>query len=329
MFYTVAMPIYNAAKTLDKCIQAIIDQDEKDYELILVNDGSNDNSLEICHEWEKRYPDVIKVIDKANSGSLETRRRCITEARGDYLYIVDSDDIICNSSALKMIRKAIEKSGADMVIFPFVTNDGKRFNFPFENNTVYEGEKLKEIYSVFLKDFVLNHLWNKVFSRELIDWDNEDDYNVPLTNGTDLYQTIPLISRAEKILYVDEVFYQYTFNGSSITHTFKPQIFKSMMTNFERLIKYSREWTYKPDDYEFLIRYKLMLIASTSAAKIRFKNNMTKEKLIEFLKAIGENQDFIDMYTLKGLEAKRKLILWLLYHKKYNTLIRFMNNKAD
>ena len=216
-----------------------------------------------------------------------------------------------------------------MVIFPFVTNDGKRFNFPFENNTVYEGEKLKEIYSVFLKDFVLNHLWNKVFSRELIDWDNDDDYNVPLTNGTDLYQTIPLISRAEKILYVDEVFYQYTFNGSSITHTFKPQIFKSMMTNFERLIKYSREWTYKPDDYEFLIRYKLMLIASTSAAKIRFKNNMTKEELIEFLKAIGENQDFIDMYTLKGLEAKRKLILWLLYHKKYNTLIRFMNNKAD
>lgn len=72
-----------------------------------------------------------------------------------------------------------------------------------------------------------------------------------------------------------------------------------------------------------------MLIASTSAAKIRFKNNMTKEELIEFLKAIGENQDFIDMYTLKGLEAKRKLILWLLYHKKYNTLIRFMNNKAD
>lgn len=330
MFFTVAMPIYNAGNHLDKCIQAIIDQDEKDFELILVNDGSRDNSLDICRDWEKRYPDVIRVIDKPNSGSLETRRRCITEALGDYLYIVDSDDTICNKSALKIIREGIERSGADMVIFPFVTNDGKRFNFPFENNTVYEGERLKEIYSVFLKDFVLNPLWNKVFSRDLIDWDNEEDYKYPSTNGTDLFQTIPLISKAQKILFMDEPIYQYTLNDndSSIIHSFKPQIFKSMKTNFDRLVKYSWDWEYKPDDYDFLIKRKLMLFASTAAAKIRVKNNMTDDELKSYLKSIAENPDFVDMYTLKGVDAKRKLILWLLYHKKYNMLIRLMNNKA-
>lgn len=64
MFFSISIPIYNAEKYLDECLKSIMNQSEKDFELILVDDGSVDNSLKICYQWAKRYPQHIRVVQK-------------------------------------------------------------------------------------------------------------------------------------------------------------------------------------------------------------------------------------------------------------------------
>ena len=101
MFLSVSIPVYNASMYLDECISSIMSQTEDDYELILVDDGSKDNSIEICRKWRELYPDTIRVIEKDNSGSLLTRRKCIEESKGEFLYIMDADDYLMDIDALK------------------------------------------------------------------------------------------------------------------------------------------------------------------------------------------------------------------------------------
>ena len=326
MFFSIAVPIYNAEKTVDRCIGSIIEQNEKDFELILVNDGSSDNSLQICREWEKKYPDIIRVIDKENTGSLNTRRRCITETKGDYLYIIDADDVICNKAALRIIKDEIQATDADLIVFPYVTDSGSEHRLPYRNRTVFQKEELKEIYKILLSDSFLNPLWNKVFSRDLIDWGNEKEYDLPLTNGTDLFQSIPIITNAKKIVYIDVPLYQYTMcnNDTSIIHKFKPTIYSSMKTNYLRLCEYSRKWVGDRNEYDRLLRRKMMMVSSTAASKVRLKNSLSKKELEHYLKEIAEDPDFRRNFSLRDIPLLRKAVLLLLYYRRYSLLIRML-----
>ena len=108
MFLSISIPVYNAEKTLDQCIKSIIVQTFRDFELILVDDGSTDNSLQICKKWSLSYPEHIRVIHKENSGSLLTRRRCLQESVSKYLYIMDADDYLVDKDALRYIYEAIK-----------------------------------------------------------------------------------------------------------------------------------------------------------------------------------------------------------------------------
>ena len=90
---SVVVPIYNAGKKLDKCIKSILNQTFKDFELILVNDGSTDNSIKICRKYELR-DSRVKVIDKENEGSIATRNLGIKKSIGNYITFVDADDYI-------------------------------------------------------------------------------------------------------------------------------------------------------------------------------------------------------------------------------------------
>lgn len=114
MFLSVSIPIYNAEKYLEQSIESVLSQSMNDYELILVDDGSKDRSIEICRKWQKKYPQTIRVIEKENTGSLLTRRRCMQESKGDYIYIMDADDYLVDSDMFLKIKNTIDESRADI-----------------------------------------------------------------------------------------------------------------------------------------------------------------------------------------------------------------------
>lgn len=111
------VPIYNAEKYLEDCIKSILNQTYKNIELILVNDGSTDDSLEICNVY-KEIDNRIKVVSKVNSGVSDTRNHGINSASGKYLCFVDSDDML-KSNFVKKLHREITSDNADVVFCNF------------------------------------------------------------------------------------------------------------------------------------------------------------------------------------------------------------------
>jgi len=93
MKYSVIIPVYNAEKTLERCVSSLLRQSFSDYEIILVNDGSADNSLALCRAYEKKYANII-AVDKKNGGASSARNAGLDTASGDYILFVDSDDYV-------------------------------------------------------------------------------------------------------------------------------------------------------------------------------------------------------------------------------------------
>ena len=114
---SIIVPVYNAEKFLNRCVDSILGQEYRDFELILVDDGSRDMSGSICDAYAKTDERVV-VIHKENSGVSDTRNQGIERAKGTYLQFVDSDDWL-TPDATKLMVRAAEEHGCDMVISDF------------------------------------------------------------------------------------------------------------------------------------------------------------------------------------------------------------------
>ena len=106
---SIIIPIYNVQDYLKKCLDSLYLQTRPDYEIILVNDGSTDNSLSICKEYKEKYPDTI-LIDKHNGGLSDARNTGVAVATGRYIYFLDSDDWLAPNAIRPLYDMAINKN---------------------------------------------------------------------------------------------------------------------------------------------------------------------------------------------------------------------------
>ena len=321
MFFSVLIPVYNASKYIDACIASVVNQTETDYEIVLVDDGSKDDSVSICKKWIERYPANIRVIEQENRGSLLTRRRCLEEAQGTYIYMIDADDYMVDVDALKKIKRAITETNCDLVFFN-VTADGvhntKLYPYPFQNGQIFEGDSLENIYNYILETKYMNTLWNKVFHRDLVDWDTNYEEYRRLSVGTDFFQGCPIMSNAHRILYIDEVYYYYRTTEGSIVHSFNKNFMYSLKEGHLQLVRCTKQWARLIPDIKLKLANRYMLTSST----IAFKGRMLKDrkKICEHVKKIGEDELFIQSYrcaNLKNLNIFRKIIIKLMARKCY------------
>lgn len=130
---SVIIPVFNTEKYIEECLESILNQSLKDIEIICVNDGSVDRSLEILRKYEKQY-DQIKVIDQLNAGQSAARNRALQIAEGDYVYFMDSDDII-TSHMMEELLTICEDKKLDLLYF--------------SGTSFYENEELSEKHSSF------------------------------------------------------------------------------------------------------------------------------------------------------------------------------------
>ena len=111
---SIIIPVYNVSQYLNECIQSVVNQSYNDFECILIDDGSSDGSEIICDQWEQK-DSRIKVIHQPNQGGATARNRGITEALGEYIAFIDSDDWI-DSDYLYQLVQPIEKYNVDLVV---------------------------------------------------------------------------------------------------------------------------------------------------------------------------------------------------------------------
>ena len=212
---SIIVPIYNVEKYLKKCIESILSQTFKEYELILVNDGSPDSCLSICKEYEKK-DDRIIVVDKENGGLSSARNAGINIAKGKYLGFVDSDDWIEKSMYESLITIA-EKYDADIVHCEYVESID-------ENKKILQDKNIIE--KCFNRDEALDNLyneltvstaiaWNKIYKRKLFD-------EIRYPNGKiheDEFTTYKLIYKSNKIVYTNKKLYYYRNTPNSIMNS--------------------------------------------------------------------------------------------------------------
>lgn len=326
MFLTVGIAVYNAEIYLDKCIESVLTQTETDYEVILVDDGSTDNSVKICKKWEKLYPDKIRVLFTEHQGSLLARRKCLLESRGQYIYLVDADDYLLDCKMFEKVKHLIQETGSDFCFFNATSEVSNRpyFKFDFKNHEIFENGKLEQIYKMFCEDDTFNCLWNKIFSRELVDWDKDYGKYLNFTNSTDMFQLIPIVMNAKKIVYLEETLYFYrTDNLKSIVHVFSPNTYQSLRKSFIRLDDAMKNIYF--ENKEKILSNRFMRFVSTAIYKTRFMSG--KDDFMKYIREMGEDELFRTKYntaTLILLPKTRLALVALLYKRRYKTLWSIM-----
>lgn len=223
MEITVVIPVYNVSAYLRKCVDSVIAQTFKDYEIILVDDGSTDNSGEICDEYANKYP-FISVIHQENKGLGGARNTGIEAAKGKYIYFLDSDDYI-HSELLEICYSKAEENNYDMVLFDAVAvyengEQGVMYTCnPILPNVPILDDAIKPI------NFI-SSAWNRLYKYTLFKESNvrfpeklwyEDLHTLP--------KLVPYIKSA--YYYSEKPLYYYFQRSASIMHT----------PDFERLVK--------------------------------------------------------------------------------------------
>lgn len=170
MRYSVIIPVYNAKETLRRCLDSLVRQQFSDYELLLINDGSTDDSDAICHEYANTYS-CIRYFAKENGGVSSARNLGLDQAKGEYILFVDSDDCV-SENYFASLSDALENAAADLLLFGYRNFGGASTEWDtgvfYENTEVGVAEQISSA----LRQYLFSSLWSKAFKRQIIEQHN-------------------------------------------------------------------------------------------------------------------------------------------------------------
>lgn len=210
---SIIVPVYNVEKYISKCIDSVIAQTYKDYELILVDDGSTDNSGKICDEYALK-DSRIKVIHKKNEGVTATRDRGVKEAKGEFLFFIDGDDHI-TENALELFTNKQKENDADLVKGSFCKISEE--NIILNKYIVPDSVKTVNEWFKYITDNTVWSIWNTLIRKNLYC----KYVNVPneISLGEDLITSSQLAIGLNKISTCQNITYYYVQRDTSIMHS--------------------------------------------------------------------------------------------------------------
>lgn len=332
---SIIVPVYNCAEYVERCIESLINQTYKNIEILLINDGSTDNSLDIINKYKNNS--TVRIFNQTNSGANKARKNGIDNCTGDYVMFVDSDDWIETDSIEKFI-KYIRKYKCDIVRFNGILEPSKKIKngYNFTNSNIIELDNLEK-YNLFITTSVLNSLCFCIYKKDLLN--NIDAFDSNFSNAEDLWANLNIYTKTEKILLINETFYHYWVNENSTTHV---KSFDRVKKNIKELHyvlsvfwKYLEKWNIQEND----ILYKktaLKIIDVSRMTMIGIYNckDCSKNEINEFVKEEYDSEQFEfirnnfsykdlkkEILKIKGLKKFYKLLgLKYIYKKKYNKL---------
>ncbi len=222
MFFSIILPVYNVEKYLKECVNSILSQTFKDYEIILVDDGAKDNSPAICDEFAAA-DERVKVIHKPNGGQSTARNAGLEKATGEYVIYLDSDDFITDNTFLEDIYNKAKETDGDIVLYKYAKYIDETkvlekctFTLDFAENISDSDELLLTLVK---KDAYYGMAWVKAFRRSMaVDNGVVFDTNL-ICEDMDWYFNLVLC--AEKISAVDKSYIAYRQRAGSVTSTLK------------------------------------------------------------------------------------------------------------
>ncbi len=320
--FSILVPVYNAVEYLDDCIQSVLKQTYQNYELILVNDGSKDNSGEFCDRYAQMYSNIF-AYHKENAGQLHTREYAIAKANGDYYVFLDSDDTL-RENALEIIQKKVKEYDCDCLMYQI--------------ERVWEGEVLhpapkfadscitdkRELYKKCLLSPNYNSMCCKAIKAEVFQRGIEytKEYTSPF--GEDLVQSLDVLKNSDKVVFTDAVLYNYTFNPNSITRTvtcenldlFKFATGQRVLTFLkDEAVWGEEEFRQYRNDGNYLLCRRLLAIGKQ---KMSCKK---KREMFAYIRNTEFYRGFLKQANYKGRELRKRTYMFNLFQKEYDTIL--------
>ena len=242
---SVIVPVYNVEKFLPKCIESIMKQTFKNIEIILLNDGSTDNSLEICNTYAEK-DERIKVYSHSNMGLGPTRNRGLEIATGDYLAFVDSDDYISQDGLASLYKKAVENNldivQGETFLFKDGASDEKlRKSLKDVKNITVTADSSEYFYKYYYFNRVYSHnAWDKIYKRNFVLENKLQFGDNKKIFAEDNWFQLQALRCNPAIGFVSHRFYLYRQQENSIMHQPKKNLVKrhaQMISDYTKLIK--------------------------------------------------------------------------------------------
>lgn len=315
MQFSVIIPVYNVEQYLNKCIESFEKQTYKDFEVLLIDDGSTDRSSEICDKAKERN-DIFKVIHKKNGGLLSARRTGIKNARGNFIINCDSDDYL-EENALEIINKIILESSADIVVYnAYIVKDNSKclFSKPTFNDGVVEK---KDFIEKLFTSYSLNSMCMKAVSYQIVDRDRNYQQFYECNFGEDILQSIPILLASNKIYYTGQALYNYRLTSGMMRKYSSNYYWSYRKVNDEIRKQMKNAGIEKYKDYA-----DFHLLNSTYGAIIQAQ--FLQELPLFDWRKIREDGNFISAYNNKKarerLGKKEKLVIGLFYRRTFKAL---------
>lgn len=235
--FSILVPVYNVEPYIDDCLKSVLDQSYNEYEVIVVDDGSTDESGNICDVYSQK-DSRFKVFHKENQGPFHTRRYAIERASGDYYVFLDGDDLLI-IDALKILAEKIYEHDCDCVFYSF----SRMINNKITDSSLHIKEEYitdkRLIQKKALIDFP-NSLCIKCARKTMFSHANHSEfYNI--MHGEDLLQSLEILHNCQKAEFIDKSLYIYRVRENSITNAITPHNYSIDYTVREKVLQFIQE----------------------------------------------------------------------------------------
>ena len=291
---SIIVPVYNAEKYLQKCLDSILEQTYQNLEIIIVNDGSTDNSRQICHEYEQKDSRII-YIEKENGGVSDTRNTGLDRMTGSYVTFVDSDDWLEPNYVQFLYEKLIEHQ-ADIVVGNYTRFNEANSVFYFHTSADYY-EKVYDNTSIIsclydskeLLNSALIVAWGKIYKKEII-----ANFRFPIDRiGEDALFNLKALLDSKKVVYVNKSAYIYRVREGSLSNT------------------WTDEWS---SDAIYIIEERLSLLATLGYPLSEHRR--AYKMSLDYISSEGYNRGLANSHELNYIKEKKMLLDRLLPKNK-------------
>ncbi len=323
---SIIIPVYNAEKTIERCLESVINQKYENLEIILVNDGSTDNSKEILEQY-KGKDSRIKLINKENTGVSDTRNIGIEKATGDYIMFVDADDTV-EKNMVERILNIIDEKQIDVLKYNYHIVKHKKGiiknqeNYDKYANKILSDSDMETFIDSLLEGNFNGYVWTLVIKKSII---QNVRFNTQIGMKEDLLFYIELLNNVKRFFFLNENLYNHYENDDSVCRSNK-----YYYKNFEdyakvnnlliETLKEQKKYTSKRED-KITISTILGLESVFYKACRQHKVNM--EELDNMLNNINANKIINSDVNLAEIKSQIKISIFLIRKKKKYVLIGF------
>ena len=311
---SIIVPVYGVEKYIDKCLNSLVKQSLKEIEIIVVNDGTKDNSQKIIDKYVKEYPDKIKSYIKENGGQGSARNYGLKKATGEYIGYVDSDDFVEKDMYKKLYNKAKENN-YDIVV---CGNYNVSEDYQNKNIDAFINNYNTDLENIFFGKMAV---WNKIYKRDIL-IKNKLEFKEKVWYE-DLAFTLKAIMNSNTFAFIDEPLYDYLIREGSTMNNSNVQRNLEILDAFNDILSYIQH--NKKEEYfskiEFLAIDHIYISAIVRVLKAEADDKVKRETINKLLDYMNKKfPNYKNNKYINTLSKNRKIIYKLINIKMYGLI---------